>query len=89
MLRSSLALAFLAAKSIGMSCLLWLQTLIQRFIRANEERSSRWITTECSWIERAVGCRVPGLQSRSWTSRTRMCLPRSQSASQRTPYFSR
>jgi hypothetical protein len=41
MLRSSLALAFLSAKPTGRKCLLCLQKLIQRFIRANEERSIR------------------------------------------------
>ena len=40
MLRSSLVLAFLPAKPTGNTRLLWLQNLIQSFIRANEERST-------------------------------------------------
>ena len=33
-------IALLLAKPIGRKCLIWLQTLIQRFIRTNEERST-------------------------------------------------
>ncbi len=39
-LRSSLALSFLYEKPIDIICLLWLQSLLQRFIHINEERSS-------------------------------------------------
>jgi hypothetical protein len=47
-LRSSLVITFMPAKFMGRTCLLCLQTLIQSFIRANEERSTssfwpRWI----------------------------------------------
>jgi len=41
LLRSSLELSFLYEKPMGITYLLWLQTLIQRFIRTNEERSTR------------------------------------------------
>lgn len=39
-LRSSLMLSFPLEKPMGRTYLLWLQTLIQRFIHTNEERSS-------------------------------------------------
>src|SRR5258708_21904218 len=39
-LRSSLALSFPPGKSLGRIYLLWPQTLIRSFIRANEERSA-------------------------------------------------
>src|SRR6266699_692835 len=40
-LRSSLMLSFPLEKPMGRTYLLWLQTLIQRFIHTNEERSIR------------------------------------------------
>jgi hypothetical protein len=39
-LRSLLVLAFLLANPMGRKCLICLQTLIQRIIRTNEERST-------------------------------------------------
>ncbi len=39
-LRSSLMLSFPLEKPMGRTYLLWLQTLIQRFIHTNEERST-------------------------------------------------
>jgi len=47
MLRSSLALAFLSAKPKRRTCLLRLQALIESFIRANEERSTKELLGWC------------------------------------------
>src|SRR6266700_4637161 len=41
MLRSSLMLSFPLEKPMSRTYLLWLQTLIQRFIHTNEERSTK------------------------------------------------
>src|SRR6266700_6209888 len=41
LLRSSLMLSFPLEKPMGRTYLLWLQTLIQRFIHTNEERSTK------------------------------------------------